>query len=262
MTTYVLNMLREVGMSESFARAALPRIKISSMEANEVIWAKGANVDCWQLIMDGVVAAAAPTQEREKLPVTIYGHHAWFGEQAILTHNSSPFEYICATAVQVLKVPVSLVLTAFDEEPAFSKYLARLVAWRAQVSTETLALMKFGNPTMRAVLGLALFAEALSTRSTRPAQPKVDKGLMIPVNQSVLASLCGVSRTVFSENVRILEQEGWLRIRYSCLELAAVRPWQCLVGKLRQQRLQTNDLTIEDLLEELDLCNHQEPICA
>jgi len=251
-SNYTLLMLREVGLSENFARAALAHIKISSLEPNEVIWQKGGNVTSWQLIIQGIVVAAAPISETEKLPITVYGHHAWFGEQPILNRQPTPLEYMSVTPVQLLKVPDVLVLKAFEQEVQFSKFMAKLIAWRAQTTAETLVLMKFGSPALRVVLGLAMFSEALAARSTRPPTDGIDGGLEIPIKQNMLASLCGVSRTLFSEFVHELQANGWLNIHYGKIELLSTGTWQRFVRRLRQRSLAMTDASIQSLLFELD----------
>ena len=55
-----------------------------------------------------------------------------------------------------------------------------------EVSAETLALMKFGNPCLRVVMGLSQFAEALFYHSDRPPTIGFGQGVEIPVKQKLL----------------------------------------------------------------------------
>ena len=57
--------------------------------------------------------------------------------------------------------------------------------------------MKLGNPCLRVVMGLAQFAEALSYRAERPPTIGFGEEGCSTVPQNTLASLCGVSRTLF-----------------------------------------------------------------
>jgi hypothetical protein len=82
--------------------------------------------------------------------------------------------------------------------------------------------MKFGNPCLRVLMGLSQFAEALFYHSDRPPTIGFGLGLEIPVNQKLLADLCGVTRTIFSEYGQKLAAEGWLTISYGKLEILSL----------------------------------------
>ena len=68
----------------------------------------------------------------------------------------------------------------------------------------------------------------------------------------MLASLCGVSRTLFSEFVHELQANGWLNIHYGKIELLSTGTWQRFVRRLRQRSLAMTDASIQSLLFELD----------
>jgi CRP/FNR family cyclic AMP-dependent transcriptional regulator len=128
------------------------------------------------------------------------------------------------------------------------------MAWRVHKTSETLMLMKLGNPCLRVVMGLSQFAEALAYRSDRPPTIGFGEGVEIPVSQGVLASLCGVSRTLFSEYVQQLANSGWLKISYGKLEILSVTTWHTFAHRQRERNLSNISPTVEELLEELRSC--------
>ena len=252
---YVYTRLRRLGLSDAIAAQTAPLIKVQSFGVGKKLWAKGAEVQHWQYIMDGLVSASIPTTNSESTPISVYGKGAWFGEQSIINRKPSFADYVSLTATEVLCMPASTFDTLFIQEPGFARYVAKLMAWRVQKTSETLTLMKLGNPCLRVVMGLAQFAEALAHRSERPPTVAFGDGLELPVAQSTLASLCGVSRTLFSEHVQQLAQHGWLELSYGKLEILNVSTWHRFARRQREDSFNALTPTSSDLLavfQELD----------
>jgi CRP-like cAMP-binding protein len=245
---YVYARLRRIGLSEGLATQTAPSIKVQAFEAGEKLWTKGGEINHWQYIMEGLVSAAIPTTNSESTPISIYGKGAWFGEQSIINRKPSFADYVCLTATELLRMPASTFDDLFTLEPAFARYVAKLVSWRVQKTTETLTLMKLGNPCLRVVMGLAQFAEALAYRSERPPTMGFGEGVEIPVSQNTLASLCGVSRTLFSEYVQQLAQHEWLKLHYGKLEILDVATWHRFARRQREGSVSNLSPSITELL--------------
>jgi CRP-like cAMP-binding protein len=201
--------------------------------------------------MDGLVSAAIPTTNSDSTPISIYGKGAWFGEQSIINRKPSFADYVCLTPTEVLSLPASTFDELFLQEPAFARHVAKLMAWRVQKTSETLTLMKLGNPCLRVVMGLAQFAEALAYRSDRPPTIGFGDGVEIPIAQNTLASLCGVSRTLFSEYVQQLAQAEWLKLSYGKLEILNVSTWHRFARRQREDGVSSLSPSIAELLEVL-----------
>jgi CRP/FNR family cyclic AMP-dependent transcriptional regulator len=253
MSNYLMHMMARVGMSEQLSRSMLQHAKLVSYEPEQMIWKKGDTLDYWQLVIEGLVVASAPKGDGERMPMFIYGNHTWFGEQSILNRRPTALDYHAASDVQAMRLPAALMVQALDREPMFLKRVASMVSWRAEMSADTLALMKFGSPAMRVVMGLGLFTEALASHSERPPTIGFDGGLEIPVTQAVLARLCGVSRTLFSEYLQQLAANSWVRIGYGKLEVQSIGTWQRFLRCLRRDSVSLGTATIEDLLTQLDV---------
>jgi CRP/FNR family cyclic AMP-dependent transcriptional regulator len=198
MSNYAAYILRKAGVSEPVARSAAPKLTLQHHEAQGVVWAKGGEVQAWQFIITGLVAAAAPVQDARPVPITVYGPGSWFGEMA-----------------------------------------------------EMLVLVKLGNPCLRVVMGIAQFAEALASGRDLSVTEGLDGGISIPVTQTVLAAMCGVSRAVFSEYVQPLASNGWLTISYGQIELLSIATWHRFYKSRRAQSTTLISPTIEELLAEL-----------
>lgn len=248
-SAYIYELLMGLGLSEPCVLRMLPRVKMTTFDAHEVIWPKGGQVAAWTYINSGLVGASVPIKEGGCIQVNIYGRRTWFGEEALLNRYPSNLEYVCLTPVRAVRMPAADTLAAFQSEPEFARYIALLTAWRSRQNSEMIVLMKQGSPPLRVVMGLALFAEALYYNSSRP--PTDGPGgasLEIPVKQSVVASVCGVSRGVFSEILQQLASAGWLRVDYATLELRSVQTWLRFSRKHRQARMNVTKPSVEELI--------------
>lgn len=249
--SYILQRLRKLGLSDSVAAQTAALVKVQSFDAGRKIWAKGSEISHWQYIIGGLVSASVATTNSESTPLSIYGMGAWFGEQSIINRKPSFADYVCLTSTEVLTLPAATFDALFVQEPHFARYVAKLMAWRVQKTSETLTLMKLGNPCMRVVMGLAQFAEALAYKSDRPPTIGFGEGVEIPIAQTTLASLCGVSRTLFSEYVQQLAQEGWLKISYGKLELLNIDTWHAFARSQREDGMNHLNANIGELLQVL-----------
>lgn len=248
---YAAHILQKAGVSRPVADGVAFRLSLKSFDAQDVIWTKGCEVESWQFIVSGLVAAAARTDDARSVPIAIYSAGSWFGEQPILNRMPSHLEYMCLAPTEVLTMPMAVLWQLFNTEPGFARYIARVAAWRAQKKAEMLVLMKLGNPCLRVVMGIAQFAEALVSRSERPATEGLDGGIAIPATQAVIAAMCGVSRAVFSEYVQPLAAHGWLAISYGQIELQSVGTWHRFYRIRRMQPTTRTNPTMEELLVEL-----------
>lgn len=253
--SYVYKRLLNLGLEPQFAQKTAAVVKVRSFEAGSIIWAKGSEVQSWQYIVAGLVAAAIPTTNSQSTPISIYGKGSWFGEQSIINRKPSYADYLCLVETEVLALPASHFDQLFIDDAGFARHVAKLMAWRVQKTSETLMLMKLGNPCLRTVMGLAQFAEALAYRSDRPPTIPFGVGVEIPVPQTTLASLCGVSRTLFSETVQQLAAAEWLKISYSKLEILQISAWLGFASHQRERNFSNLNPSVGELLIELKSCD-------
>lgn len=248
MSIYAYQLLKGLGLSEQRVLAVLPSIKVESLDADQIICRKGSQPEVWTHIVSGLVSVGIPQKNGVITPINIFGAGTWFGEIAILNHKTLMLDGVCLTPVRILTMPFEQAVDAFENEAEFSRHIAHLVAWRAQQHAEMLILMRLGSPQLRVVMGLALFAEALHNSNSHLPTNELDDSLDIPLKQSVLAAMCGVSRGIFSECVQHLAAAGWVRLSYATLALSNVRVWHKFSSNHRQNRLNNTKPTMPELL--------------
>ncbi len=186
-------------------------------------------MDGWSFIVNGIVGTSIATDDGSTLSLEVYGPWSWFGEQSIFTSQTNLIEYVCLTDVDLITLPSDLVRGWLVTVPEFAQYISRMMANRLQLGAEMLALQKLGRPSAKVVLGLAQLVTSLANQDSGEYQGNIS----IPFSQGLFASLCGVSRTVFSSNVLQLEKKHWLALTYSSIELIDISRWRALMELYR-----------------------------
>ena len=250
-SSYAYQKLCGVGFSDHYATKFAPKVQISSFDTGDVVWRRGSPVLGWSGIINGVVAASINDTVKSSVSLGLYGNDAWFGEYSILNNKPSYADYVCLCPTDIVSVPCETVHEAVTSDPKFAGTLAKLVAWRAQKSSEMLVLMRIGNPSLRSVMGLYLFSEALAYGDDRPPTVGFYEGMSIPFKQAVVASLCGVSRTVMSDCLQKLASKGWVKINYGQIELMYYGTWQRFANRQRGKITFNTNPTMDDLMDDL-----------
>nr|CBA28184.1 hypothetical protein Csp_A06010 [Curvibacter putative symbiont of Hydra magnipapillata] len=227
---------------------------MKSFEMGELIWRKGQTISHWCMIINGVVSCSFIDEEKRDIHIALFNENSWFGEHAILSEKPSFGNYRCQVSVDTLRIEAASMLEMLDTELAFASKLAKVVASRMQRTSEMLMLFRMGNPALRSVLGISQFAEALAYKSDRPPTMGIGSQVSIPINQSVLASLCGVSRSRLSIVLHSLENKGWLRLEYGTIEVLNLPTWHAFAASKRSLRLINYEPTIDELLNDLSVC--------
>ena len=249
MTITAFNLLKKMGLSHHGAVELLPKVKAQSFDADTVI--QDGHLKSWIFIIDGLVGARSAGCG-DMLPVSVYGCGAWFGQTNLFDDNALTFEYLCLTTTRTFAIPLQDIRNAFEREDGFSRYLVRLFSDRAQRHAETLHLMRDGGPCLRIVMGLAVVAEAIRAPGSRTLKTthcvKGDDSLIIPVKQALLASMCGVSRGVFSTCLQQLAAANWVSMSYSSLVVLRITTWMRFYSSCRRMPLEATKLDMVAIL--------------
>ena len=245
---YVFQQLSDLGLSNRLALEVSQNVKISSYEAQHVIWTKGDEVDSLQLIISGLVTEFIPAVKIKSTFIDLYWEGRWFGEQHVINGTRSISDYVCLVPTDVLKIPVAAVRQILDVDQGFTRRLLALASWRNQNTLERLILVRHGNPNLRIVVGLTLFAEAQLHYANRSGHGKTPSSVEVYVSQSLLASLLGVSRTLFSNVLHALCKEKLLFTSYKKIVFVSLEAWMGFAQRHRSVRLTNFDPTLEEIL--------------
>ena len=249
LSEYSQQLLKGMRLSEARIRHVQPMLTIRSFDEGALIWARGRSVQVWNCVMTGYVAAAMPVLRGGRMPLHLYGPHAWFGEQALLDDQPSDLDYICLTPVEVIGMSRACVQETMREEPDFSDALLQLMARCARQHTAMLAVMRTGCTSLRLVMGLAQFAQVQTLQAAEQA-PDFDL-VDIPIGQEQIAALCGVSRTLFSAGLQHLVKAGWVKVRYGAMELQSAQAWRVFAQRQRDSAGLNSRLSMGELISAL-----------
>lgn len=248
MSIYAYQLLNGLGISEQCLLRMLPNIRVESYIPDHVICRKGSRPAFFSHVLTGLICVCAPEPDGSITPIHILGPGTWFGVDAVFNVDAVALETVCLTPARVLEIPLTDATAAFQSEPRFSQFLAQLMSWRSQRHTERLTLMRLGSPQLRVVMGLALFAEALHNSNSHLPTNELDDIQEIPLKQSLLASMCGVSRGIFSECVQHLSVAGWVRLNYATLALSRVQVWHKFSNNHRNNRHNNHKPSMPEIL--------------
>lgn len=259
MSIYALQTLRDLGLNERTSYSIVSQIRLSSLDAGQVVWPRGQYVDSWRFIMTGMVAFTIPTKVGGHAAIDIRGENSWIGEGLILTSQVTPFECSCVTASEFLTIPRLTLVNLMHTEVVFANEVARLMAARTNWQQEMLTLLRFGSPCLRVVQGLALFAESLNLTEPRSHR---ELSASLPAKQSILATLCGVSRTVMSKYLQTLQLHGWLSIEYGITKFCRLRAWSEFLDGRRKNGSLNMSPGMGEVLRELERADIRIPMAA
>ena len=253
MSNYAFRTLKSLGLSESLSYSIIPKLKLSSLDSDQKVWIKGETVDEWKYIMTGTVALTVPSNIGETSIIDIRSENSWIGEELMLTRNFAPFECVCITACEFLTISRELFIHLMKTEILFSNIIANMIALRAAREQEAYMLLRLGSPCLRVVQGLALVVEDLISSNFERTSTQIAS---IPAKQSILASLCGVSRAVMSQHLQILQVNGWLSIEYGYTKFSKIGAWKEFIDNRRKGRMFSMDPCMKDMLGELEKANN------
>lgn len=248
MSIYDYHTLKGLNISEERVLKLLPHIETIHFEHCDTVVPKGALQNDWFHLVTGFVNAAIPSADGKHTSVNIYGPGAWFGEASFVNGAPSEKGFFCLTSARMVRVPRACALEVFESEPDFTRYIAQLVSWRASQQAAMLMLQKTGSPSLRTIMGLAIFAESIGNGASHLPSVGTDYHLEIPLKQATLASMCGVSRGLFSECVQQLAEAGYITLNYATLQIVNVKAWAHFAHAYRQNLMSLTKAEVPELL--------------
>jgi CRP-like cAMP-binding protein len=166
-------------------------------------------------------------------PFCVHPQGDWFGETDVVRNSPSTCEYVCLTDVRLKQIPGSLIRAALQSEPQFEHLVLQIMAARHQRVLNFTTLSRIHTSELRVILGLTLLVNSLqSAELALPAfaAPASDRTIELPIKQSILASLCGVSRSALSIALRHPIDAGLCKAHYGRIVFMQLRVWEKLLG--------------------------------
>lgn len=256
MRDFTLQVYTRMGISTPASFEANKQSRVISKRAGDPVWRYGETITHWCYIVDGMVAELVSLGQGSGYPLTLHGRNTSFARHELFGDGRACVDYVAVTDVELLTLPAEAYRSLLDSDPGFARHVVGLSARQLQQQTKMLIVNKCSNSALRVVGGLALCAESFSVpRQPCPGHdPEGSERLLLPMSQQMIARLCGVSRTLFSEYVGQLVQSNWAQLQYRGVELLHLPVWQRVFAHLHRQQVWRSNPSVEQLLQILEEC--------
>jgi CRP-like cAMP-binding protein len=159
-------------------------------------------------LVSGVLRVELSTMGEDYRIASVKQPVFWFGEAASLARSSFYVTITAATPASLLFLPHH-DFERLIENAAYCRALSVLLIGHIEEALQVIAQMLEGDVENRIAARVALLAER-----SGPQQPHV-----IPVTQSDLAEMCGLSRPTVQQVLSNLERRGLIRAGYRRIEV-------------------------------------------
>jgi CRP/FNR family transcriptional regulator, cyclic AMP receptor protein len=199
--TLALGLLSDLAPSER--REVVATMHRHTFEAGEVVFHEGDAADSVHFVVEGRVIARRASEQGDRLAYAVMGPGQAFGELAMIVRGGRR-----TATVETVEPTVTLSLAFADFErlcvrhPEVDRLLVRLLA--ARVSRLTEALME----ALHTPAELRVVRTLLSLSSAYALGTQLHSPVTVPLNQSELAELAGVTRPTANRVLRRLESAG------------------------------------------------------
>ena len=196
-------------------QAVLDRMNRHTYGAGEVICTEGDHADALHFVVEGRIVARRASRSGDVHAYAVMGPGQAFGEIAMIRRERRR-----TATIEALEPTVTLSLGYHDFEqlcathPEVNRLLLRLLAARVARLTDSLMESLHEPADHRVVAALLLLCDSYSVAAQR------DRPVTVPVNQTVLAELAGVTRPTANRVLRRLEADevveldrGRIRVR-------------------------------------------------
>jgi CRP/FNR family transcriptional regulator, cyclic AMP receptor protein len=256
MRDFTLQVYSSMGVSPAAAFEAGKQSRVISRKAGDMIWRTGAPITHWHHIIEGMVAEQVTMDQGLSYPLTLHSRNSCFAKHDLLGDGKAQVDYLAVTDVELLTLPASAYLALVRSDAGFAQHLLGELSSQIRQQNNQLIVNKCSNSALRVIGGLALCAEGLclQAEASESLPPPEDDSLMLPLSQQMIARLCGVSRTLFSEYIGQLEQGNWVRLQYRGVELQNLSAWRGVFVRLHSHQVWRRNPPIEALLSLLAEC--------
>lgn len=265
MQDFTLQVYTRMGIAIPASFEANRQSRVISKRAGDPIWRYGETITHWSYIVDGIVAELVNLGPGSGYPLSLHGRNSSFARQELSGDGRACVDYVAVTDVELLTLPADVYRALLDADPGFARHLVGMLSRQMQQQTKLLIVNKCSNSALRVVGGLALCAEGFGEQRQPMAVHGGDRHnrLLLPLSQQMIARLCGVSRTLFSEYVGQLAQGNWAQLQYRGVELLQLPVWQRVFAHLHRQQVWRSNPSIGQLMCILDECAaDQEVLCG
>lgn len=177
-------------------------------EPGELVGRHGTPAVEWVGVIQGLLKAQISPGSGKKVLLACVPKGSWIGEGSIVRQTRRTYDLVAATASRVRLVPAGVVQQLLDESLDFNRLVMLRIAERLAQHLRMSAIDRMTDPLVRVARGIAnLYNPVL--------HPLL--GPKLPLSQTDIGELTGMSRQSVGEALRKLQSRGLLSIRYGGL---------------------------------------------
>lgn len=197
---------------DQLPECARRRLVLSSrerrFEAGELVGRHGAPAVEWVGVIQGLLKAQIRQGSGKKVLLACVPKGSWIGEGSIVRQTRRTYDLVAVQASRVRLVPAGVVQQLLDESLEFNRLIMLRIAERLSQHLRMSEIDRMTDPLVRVARGIAnLYNPVL--------HPLL--GPKLPLSQTDIGELTGMSRQSVGEALRKLQSRGLLSIRYGGL---------------------------------------------
>ena len=196
-------------------------------------------------LSSGIVMASVDEsdQRHSRHPMMVYFPGMWLGakraaEDFFHSISASEYETTAASDVVAISIEKPLLSRLMGAQQDFRDFVMRICVNENIRYSHLVLQMKFNNPVHRVVYGLSGLADAyLRVNGLFSGNKKdPDAKVSLTLTQSMIAELCGVSRSALSPILKELKDHGWIDMAYGQITLCRALLWSRFseIGNIRK----------------------------
>lgn len=185
-------------------------VRERKLQVGDTACQMGNRVEYWKGVIDGLIKMSVVSHGGRTSTFTGLASGAWFGEGPVLRSDTWDFNGIAMRETRVAMIPRSTFEWLMDVSPAFNRFI-------------------IGQLNERLAHFISLIeAERLEAAETRVARclawlfnPVLYPGVgsRLDLSQQEVAYLAGVSRPIVSKALRLMAQDGLVRMQYGYIQV-------------------------------------------
>ena len=167
---------------------------------------KGAAVDAWIGVLEGLVKMSSLSPEGKPITFTGVPAGGWFGEGSLLKHPEHRlYDVVAVRESRVVYVPRSAFNRLLDTNIAFNRFLLKQINERLSQFIAVIENDRLLEPDARVARALAQLYNPLLYPGTAS---------FLQLSQEEIGLLSGVSRQRANQALQVLEKAGLVTVEY------------------------------------------------
>ncbi len=192
----------------------LAETAVKVVPAGGYVCRKGAPVDAWIGIIDGLAKMTSLSSEGKAVMPTVVPSGGWFGEGSLLKHPEvRRYDMVAIRETRAAYMPRATFNRLLDSNIGFNRFLLQQLNERLGQFIAVIETDRLLDPDARVARGLAQLFNPLLYPGTAS---------FLQLSQEDIGLLSGVSRQRANQALQVLEKAGLIKVEYGGVKVLDV----------------------------------------